>query len=939
MNLKQLIRFFFLAFLLAWSTTAGAQCEYTLDLSDDFGDGWNDGKLVVNSGGTITTFTLNDGYDSTLTFQVTAGAPLTLLWVSGDFDDEVSFTVTDYDGNQVYQITFPDEGMLFTGTGTCPDCIRPINVKAENVYDTYAKLRWTPVSLAPSLGWWVIYGPKGFVPGPGIGDSLYVTTPKLTLTGLSKKTEYDFYVLEQCDSTNTAKIAGPVSFETYWSNDVGISGVLSPVSGCDLGVETVKIVMTNYGAKPQSLVPFKYSVNGQDAGVPQPQDGFFTGVLGKDSSEVIEFETTYNFSAPGEYLITVYTQMSGDEDVFNDTFNYYIVNRLITPYTQDFETWSGGWYVDTASVSPSWAFGTPAKDNISGAASGQNAWVTGLTEPYNAFELSYLSSPCFDFGGLTEDPVIQFSINYFNAVDFDGAYLEMSTDDGQSWNKVGSVGEGFNWYNTTVGFNNVGDAWSGDSEGWITARIRLAGLAGENTVRFRFVFSSTFFQSEGVGVDDIRIFIPVQKDLAGVSASSEGDENECGLPDDHVVFSFINFGSQPQSNFQVAYSINGGAPVVETVNATVQPDETFNYTFNTPFDSRNATFDIVVWTMLSGEQDQVNDTAYYSVGHVPKPLPFHVDFEDQNIPADWTVTGFPFVSNFNGNISYVLETNMWENNDEFIYDLPRYGLVEADDTLRFDYRITDFGSQGQDATVLQLGTKIDVAITTDCDNYTTLYSINFLTHTPTTDLTNVKIPLSAYAGKAVRIRFIGTWNGGDFYFDLDNINVQTCAANMDLSAAIVPSTNGQNGEATVNVGLGNPPYTYLWSNDSTGQTVTGQPVGSLTVTVTDALGCSDTLLVNIGSVAVQDIESLTSLSLRPNPSPGSTLLNAAFSRPVDAQIQVSDLLGRLLWETGIGNTTGISETIDLVNFPDGLYLVRLTVDGQTVTRKLVKGQP
>ena len=135
----------------------------------------------------------------------------------------------------------------------------------------------------------------------------------------------------------------------------------------------VKIVMTNYGAKPQSLVPFKYSVNGFDAGVPQPQDGFFTGVLGKDSSEVIEFETTYDFSAPGEYLITVYTEMSNDEDVMNDTFNYYVVNRLITPYAQDFETWSGGWYVDTASTNSSWAFGTPAKDNISGAASGQNA--------------------------------------------------------------------------------------------------------------------------------------------------------------------------------------------------------------------------------------------------------------------------------------------------------------------------------------------------------------------------------------------------------------------------------------------------------------------------------------------------------------------------------------------------------------------------------------
>ncbi len=51
--------------------------------------------------------------------------------------------------------------------------------------------------------------------------------------------------------------------------------------------------------------------------------------------------------------------MTGDEDVSNDTFYYRIVNRLITPYYQDFETWEGGWYVDTTSKSPSLGIRTP----------------------------------------------------------------------------------------------------------------------------------------------------------------------------------------------------------------------------------------------------------------------------------------------------------------------------------------------------------------------------------------------------------------------------------------------------------------------------------------------------------------------------------------------------------------------------------------------------
>lgn len=942
MNLK-LLRLSLFAFFLPLFQSADAQCEYTLNMFDTFGDGWNSGTLVITSGTTVYTFTLSgfpadDGEDSTLTFIVTNGELLTLEWNSGFFDPEVSFNIVDYDGNLVFETSDPNEGTLFDGAGVCPDCLKPLSVKTENVYDTYAKLRWTPVSLVPSLGWWVIYGPKGFLPGPGIGDSVFVTTPKVTLTGLSKKTDYDYYVLEMCDSTNFAKLVGPISFQTYWSDDVGITGILTPVSGCDLGVETITVVMKNFGAQPQSLIPFRFSVNGVDGGVSQPQDGFFTGVLGKDSSEVIEFETTYDFSAPGEYLITVYTQMNGDEDVTNDTFKYYIVNRLITPYFQNFETWTGGWYVDTAnSVTPSWEFGTPDKAIISSAASGINAWVTNLDGPYNSGELSYLNSPCFDFSDLTEDPVIQLSINYSNFQGFDGAWLEMSTDDGQSWDKVGAVGEGFNWYNDFNVNTTLGDVWSGESDGWQIVRILLAGTSGESSVRFRFAFSAFFFfGGEGVGVDDIRIYVPQANDLAGASASSQGNDNDCGLQNDKVTFTFINFGTEAQSSFQVAYSINGGAPVVETVSASVQPDETFTYTFTTPFDSRDAAFDIKCWTNLSSEQNPANDTVYYSVSHLAKPVPFQENFESLEIPADWTVTGSPFVTSFNGNVSNVLEVNLWAGTDEFIYDLPRYGIISTGDSLSFEYRITEFGSGGQEATALTVGTKIEVQVSTNCSTFQNIYSINLLTHTPSINMKKVTVGLGNYAGQSIKIRFKGTWTGGDFYFDLDNINLRACAADMQLTPTVVPSTNGQNGEATVNVGLGNPPYSYLWNTGDTTKTITGLAVGAYTVTVTDALNCTDELTINVGTTAVQDIEGLTSLALQPNPTSGFVSLRASFDRPVDVHVELMDLLGRRIWETNASYATALSEQLDLNNFPDGLYLVRLTVDGQTVTRKLIK---
>ena len=257
-----------------------------------------------------------------------------------------------------------------------------------------------------------------------MGDTVYVTTPKVTLTGLQKKTFYDAYVINDCGAGEVSAPLGPLKFETYWTNDVGISKVVTPISGCDLGVETLTILMSNYGSAPQSLVPFTFTVNGQEVGVPQPDDGFYTGVLGKDSSEMIEFETTYDFSAPGEYVIQVFTQMGGDEDFSNDTVTYYLVGRQLVPYTQDFENWSGGWTVDTASQNATWEFGTPNKTLLTGAASGVNAWATSLTGLYNDNEKSYLNSPCFDFSGLNEDPVIEFSLFFETEMNWDGLALE-----------------------------------------------------------------------------------------------------------------------------------------------------------------------------------------------------------------------------------------------------------------------------------------------------------------------------------------------------------------------------------------------------------------------------------------------------------------------------------------------------------------------------------
>jgi hypothetical protein len=937
-----------IAFTFFFTPNISAQCEYSLNMIDDFGDGWNGGVLTITSGSETFTFTLNNftdnGEDSTVYFNVTDNEPLVLTWVSGFYDTEVSFTLTNYDGDVVSNTNSPDAGIIFTGVGECPSCIKPANFRTENVYDNRIKFRWTPLGTTVPQGWWVIYGQPGFTPSVGVGDTLYVTQPKATIGGLTEMLSYDFYLRQDCGAGDVSDLVGPLRVKTYWSDDVSVFQVVSPNSSCELGNETVKIIMKNHGANPQSLVPFYYSVNGVAAPIPFPEDGLYTGVLGKDSCEVIEFDTKYDFTESGEYVLKVWTEMMGDDNTSNDTLVYRFVNRLKIPYEQGFEVWSGAWSVDTInSENSTWELGLPDNDIINAAASGSNAWVTNLDGQYGNNEKSYLLSPCFDFSAETTDPVIEFSINYDTEENYDGAYMELSVDGGTTWTKVGAVGEGVNWYNNTS-FTDLEDNWGGSSEGWIRAHHGLTGSKGKSEVKIRFVFESDQgfgFNPEGVGIDNIHIFKQQPKDLYGYGIKTTGDNSECGLQDDEITFRIINLGSQTQTVFKAAYSINGGTPVIENITGqSLSTDEFLDYTFNTSFDSRDMLIEVKCWALLTGDQMLSNDTTtVYVVNHQARPVPLLENFESEEIPEGWVVNFATSVTDQHNNNSFVLANNLYSFNPEFIHDIPRHGVIDAGDTLVFDYRISNYTGQGTVATNLAgSDNKISVQISTDCgDTYTTIYTINSATHVTFLGMKRIKLDLSAYAGQSIKIRFKGEWGEGDYFVDFDNINIRACGESMGLNAEITNTGVGQTtGKAKVLVDYGNPPYTYLWSTGATTQTALNLSIGTYFVSVTDSKGCMDTLQVSIGNSPVVNIEGLNSVKLQPNPTTGLTTLALSFDNNVDATIQVLNLLGQVVETIVADNSNEIIAPLDLTAYPDGLFLVRISVGKQTRVEKLIK---
>lgn len=105
-------------------------CDWTLELYDSFGDGWNGGanlQFVIN--GISTTYSMPPGgNNSTITISVPVGATLALIYTAGTlWNAENAFELVNYAGNILYDSPVnPPGGTLWNGIGDCGTVIGPM---------------------------------------------------------------------------------------------------------------------------------------------------------------------------------------------------------------------------------------------------------------------------------------------------------------------------------------------------------------------------------------------------------------------------------------------------------------------------------------------------------------------------------------------------------------------------------------------------------------------------------------------------------------------------------------------------------------------------------------------------------------------------------------------------------------------------------------------
>ncbi len=166
----------------------------------------------------------------------------------------------------------------------------------------------------------------------------------------------------------------------------------------------------------------------------------------------------------------------------------------------------------------------------------------------------------------------------------------------------------------------------------------------------------------------------------------------------------------------------------------------------------------------------------------------------------------------------------------------------------------------------------------------------------------------------------------------DNGCTATASVTIQQPAPMQLTTSTTNGNAWVDTVTGGvAPFTYLWSNGATMQSMSGLSSGIYTVTVTDNNGCTAATSVTVIGTGIHSAASEITFSIFPNPATSEMVLTLADINAATT-IEVRNVLGQSLLSRNISST---QTRIDLSAFANGVYFVEVKQDGKKAVRQVV----
>jgi hypothetical protein len=434
-------------------------------------------------------------------------------------------------------------------------------------------------------------------------------------------------------------------------DDVGVTSIIQPGTTGPAGV-TIPVVanVKNFGLNTQSSFPITYMTSdGQTAQIMYSGPPLAPG----DVQQV-----TFNpgiLVPNGSYSICVYTQLAGDANNFNDTLCKGSLGIPVLQLTacDDFESGNNGYQDSTTNAAAAqWQLGTPNFGVTTGAHSGTNAWDINLNNGYGFGANAYLTTPIYDLANPSPaiNPYLSFWRN-MRVAQNDGLRIYYNANGSGFWQLLGTVGDanGFNWYETaSLGFGDPG--FSGTTSGWEESRYYLQDLMtsqGITFIQFRFEFVSGFNSppNDGVSIDDLCVKQPDPNDVGVTLIQSPITYAPAGTLSDAIV-TIRNFGTVPQNNFDVEYTIDGTVTGTATYSAGPLAPGNVATVVLPQFTVPPGQFDFCAYTKLAGDADNSNDTMCVTSVGIPVIAvnytnPYIDNFDGPNAGWSTIVNGAP----------------------------------------------------------------------------------------------------------------------------------------------------------------------------------------------------------------------------------------------------------------------------------------------------------
>jgi hypothetical protein len=419
-------------------------------------------------------------------------------------------------------------------------------------------------------------------------------------------------------------------------------------------------------------------------------------------------------------------------------------------------------------------------------------------------------------------------------------------------------------------------------EAWFSVKA----LGVNNTIGRRAIAIERPLGTFGCPIPDDASVVDIVNPVATVSQCKSNTERTVSV----IV---KNEGVNSVSNIPVSYSIGGGTPVTETMAGPLASGASQEFTFTTPADlSPLGNLEVVAWTSLPGDGNFYNDstlTTLESFGSAIVTLPYSEDFESFNQCG---------IANNCGGTTCPLQ-NDWLNHAN--------GVVDDMDwrTDRGGTRSDDTGPEADHNPGTSTGNYLYTEVSGSCSAQMA-YLIS-----PCIDLSTAVEPELSYW-----YHMFGSDMGS---MHLDVLHQNEWVLDVKVNA-------GDNGDQW----LENVVDLSAFTGDTINLRFRGisadGPFGDMAI---DDISLIETF------TGIDEALAASRFSIHPNPSAGTVeLAYPSYGQAV--QLSIASVQGRVIAQQQLPGGTGVQrQTIDLSDVAKGVYVVRLTANGNEWMQKLV----